>query len=131
MKTTNQILTVIALLGLTGSLGLAEPPGTAFSYQGRLLENGLPGTGTYDLRRTLWDQDTGDCQWFLVLTNAGVPIDNQFQHIGPMAQDFHATFGVGDSTRTEHGRGSMAGAKRLGVRRAAPVLEPAAVSNQR
>ena len=52
--------TLLALLGLNllGSAALAEPLGTAFTYQGRLVEDGQPAGGWYALRFTLWDAGT-------------------------------------------------------------------------
>ena len=40
----------------------AESMSTAFTYQGRLLENGEPGTGTYDLQCKLFDSKTDGIQ---------------------------------------------------------------------
>ena len=41
---------------LTSALGLPVfAQGTAFTYQGRLLENSSPASGAYDLRFTLYD----------------------------------------------------------------------------
>jgi hypothetical protein len=40
----------------------AEPMSTGFTYQGRLLENGQPGTGTYDLQCKLFDAKTEGTQ---------------------------------------------------------------------
>lgn len=36
--------------------------GTAFTYQGRLTDNGSPVTGAFDLRFTLWDSASGGAQ---------------------------------------------------------------------
>jgi formylglycine-generating enzyme required for sulfatase activity len=38
---------------------VAAPLGSAFTYQGRLLENGGPATGIYDLRFTIYDALNG------------------------------------------------------------------------
>ena len=39
--------------------GVAAPLGSTFTYQGRLLENGGPATGIYDLRFTIYDALNG------------------------------------------------------------------------
>jgi hypothetical protein len=43
-------------------LALAAPMGTAFTYQGHLVEDGLPAEGTYDLRFILYDAALGGAQ---------------------------------------------------------------------
>ncbi len=62
---------VVLLLGLMTGLSLAQGPapeqaegaqaalGTAFTYQGRLTDNGSPADGTYDFQFTLYDAATG------------------------------------------------------------------------
>ncbi len=48
-----------AVVLLCGTTLLAQTPaGTAFSYQGRLTDAGVPATGVYDLQFTLWDAAT-------------------------------------------------------------------------
>ena len=37
----------------------AAAQGTAFTYQGRLIDNGVPATGSYDLRFVLFDAGVG------------------------------------------------------------------------
>lgn len=44
----------VALL-LLGAIGDAVAQGSAFTYQGRLNDNGIPATGIYDLRFTAYD----------------------------------------------------------------------------
>ena len=39
--------------------GLAHAQGTAFTYQGRLTDSGVPANGTYDFEFTLWDSLSG------------------------------------------------------------------------
>lgn len=43
--------------------------GTAFTYQGRLDNDGLPATGNYDLRFSVWTAATGPAQTGVTLTN--------------------------------------------------------------
>ena len=57
MKTKLTALT-LALLACAGSVTLADPLGTAFTYQGRLNSTGQPANGHYDLRFTLYDAVT-------------------------------------------------------------------------
>lgn len=56
---TNRIPLVITLLVLTTTLALADPLGTAFTYQGRLTDSGGPATGLYDFQFALCDAATG------------------------------------------------------------------------
>ena len=57
MKKAKLILAV-SLLGLLGGVYHAAAIGTAFTYQGRLVDNGSPASGTYDMRFTVWDSAT-------------------------------------------------------------------------
>ena len=57
MKKTKLIL-AISLLGLLGGAYHAAAIGTAFTYQGRLVDAGSPASGNYDLRFTVWDSAT-------------------------------------------------------------------------
>jgi len=63
MKTKR--ITTILILGLTVCLAVysdAAPIGTAFSYQGRLLDTNSPADGPYDFRFKLYDDSTGGKQ---------------------------------------------------------------------
>lgn len=44
-------------LVLVGAIAIAQTPGTAFTYQGRLENSGVPVNGTHDLRFRLWLTD--------------------------------------------------------------------------
>jgi formylglycine-generating enzyme required for sulfatase activity len=78
---TSRALTKLALV-LTGLLagvsghvgGAAAPLGSAFSYQGRLLENGGPARGRYDLRFGLFFTESGGGPGAPVLTNTAVAV---------------------------------------------------------
>src|SRR5262245_50201420 len=50
----NRILCGLALLAMAGS-AVAAPMGTAFTYQGRLDQTGLPANGSYDFQFKLYD----------------------------------------------------------------------------
>ena len=63
MKTQKFMIVVMGLALMVCSLMLfAEPMSTGFTYQGRLLENGESGTGTYDLQCKLFDAKTNGTQ---------------------------------------------------------------------
>jgi hypothetical protein len=51
-------MAVVVVVGMTSGLMAQTPAGTAFSYQGRLTDNGVAANGTYDLQFTLFDADT-------------------------------------------------------------------------
>jgi hypothetical protein len=51
---------VLGVIPVCTALGEAQAPlGTAFTYQGRLDDNGQPAAGPYDLQFSLFDADTG------------------------------------------------------------------------
>src|SRR5437879_2303918 len=54
---TMKTITLLALLlaFLNGALLSAQAQGTAFTYQGRLNDNGSPAAGSYDLLLTIYD----------------------------------------------------------------------------
>src|SRR5437773_2683715 len=70
----------LMLSGLACSLlvrsGDAAPVGSAFSYQGRLLETGAPATGRYDLQFSLFNTETAGNPSGASLTNAEVLVAN-------------------------------------------------------
>ena len=49
------LILMLALSLVVCSTGVAEPVGTAFTYQGRLNDTGEPGDGEYDFRLELYD----------------------------------------------------------------------------
>jgi hypothetical protein len=53
------LLTVLLLLASAGALTRGEHMGTAFTYQGRLTDNGTAASGSYDVLFTLHDAATG------------------------------------------------------------------------
>lgn len=64
---------VLSLL-LAAASGLAQ--GTAFTYQGRLNQNGTPATGIYDLRFTIYDAGGGGAVVAGPTTQSGVGVTN-------------------------------------------------------
>ena len=67
-------------LSLSG-IGLLMPArvvaqGTAFTYQGRLLDAGSPANGAYDLTFSVWDAASGGNRQGVLLTNSAVALSN-------------------------------------------------------
>lgn len=52
------------------------PVGSAFSYQGRLTDNGNPANGAYDFQFILYDAATGGAQQGSTVTQSGVAVSN-------------------------------------------------------
>jgi hypothetical protein len=52
-------LMALALASALATPGWAVPAGSAFTYQGRLLDGGVPATGPYDFELTLYDAPVG------------------------------------------------------------------------
>ena len=75
----------------------AAAQGTAFTYQGRLITNGSPATGSYDLRFAIYDSTN---QTYCRRQSWNFKDLHDGRHMGPMAQDFYAAFGLGNSDRT-------------------------------
>lgn len=67
----------------------AAPLGTAFTYQGRLMDTGVPATGTYDLEFRLYDAASGGAQVGTTIDVPDVPIDGG---IFTVSLDFGAQF---------------------------------------
>lgn len=63
MKSAGRVLCVCALwTGSVTDVLLAVPTSTAFTYQGRLQQDGAPANGTFDLQFALFDAATGGAQ---------------------------------------------------------------------
>lgn len=71
MKTLTSLL-ALALFGAVPA-GLAQ--GTAFTYQGQLADEGLPVTGSYDVRAILYNAGIGGAQVGPILTNLAVAVE--------------------------------------------------------
>jgi hypothetical protein len=54
----------------------AYAQGTAFTYQGRLNDQGSPANGRYDLRFAIYDAVTNGIQQGNTITNAATPVSN-------------------------------------------------------
>jgi hypothetical protein len=80
IKFTGLVLTFFGglalLLALHCSLLTLSAQSTAFTYQGRLAENGTAPNGSYDLRFTLYDAPTGGIAVAGPLTNSAVVVSN-------------------------------------------------------
>ncbi len=72
----NKHLIALLGLGLLGSAALAEPLGTAFTYQGRLEAAGSPANGLYDFHCALYDAPSGPAQVAGAVTNLAAAVTN-------------------------------------------------------
>ena len=81
MKTrlSKTLLTVLFALSVIIEL---QAQTSAFTYQGRLTDNGQPATGGYDLVFSLHDSASGGSQVGLSLTNPAVPVVGKRNTIG-------------------------------------------------
>jgi hypothetical protein len=57
---------------------VSTDPGTSFTYQGRLQQNGLPADGTYDLSFELFADDAGTSSLGAICSNDVAVIDGLF-----------------------------------------------------
>src|SRR5262249_43933859 len=51
-----------AIIAALAGMGSARAQGTAFTYQGKLTDGGVPATGLYDLKFRVYDASTGGNQ---------------------------------------------------------------------
>lgn len=70
------LLTAAALSGLLAALNPAFAQGTAFTYQGRLNDAGLPANGLFDLRAALFTGSSGGGAFAGPITNSAVVVSN-------------------------------------------------------
>jgi hypothetical protein len=83
-------IVVFVLLVLTGHLLVAATPsGTAFTYQGRLNDGGVPVNGSYDLKFTLFDTVIGGLQVGPAVATNGLAVSNGLFMV---ALDFGSVF---------------------------------------
>ncbi len=75
MKTKTNI-TIALLLALAGNVVRAELLGTAFTYQGKLTDGGLPAHGLYDFRFALYDAPSSGNPVGPLLATDAVPVTN-------------------------------------------------------
>lgn len=70
---------LITTLGLSTAMTVAaEPVGTAFTYQGRLKDDGVLADGNFDIRIILFDGVIGGSQVGPILTFEDHPVDDGF-----------------------------------------------------
>ena len=79
---------LITLLFFAG-VDAVSAQGTAFTYQGRLLESGSPANGIYDLTFSLLDAGTGGSQVGGTVTNSATVVSNG---LFTVTLDFGANF---------------------------------------
>ena len=75
MKTQRLTVPIGLAVLLAGATQLAAQP-SAFTYQGRLEDAGVPAHGLYDLRFTVHDALSGGNQWGPARTNGPVAVSN-------------------------------------------------------
>ena len=71
-----RLLTIVATAFSLATSPIAAPAGSAFSYQGRLLEGGAAAQGHYDLAFQLFPMETGGVAVSAVVTNHGLAVSN-------------------------------------------------------
>jgi len=69
-------LTLLALITATLPCSIVRAQGTAFTYQGRLNDGGMPASGLYDLRFVLFDASAAGNQAGGSLTNFSTAVTN-------------------------------------------------------
>lgn len=97
------------------SAAVNAPVGSAFSYQGRLTDNGNPANGAYDFQFILYDAATGGAQQGSTLTQEGVAVSNGLFNV---QLDFGQAVFNGDARFLE------VGVKAAGATGAYTVLSP-------
>lgn len=70
------VLLSLSLGLLIGDIGWSAPAGTAFTYQGRLTDDGIVANGIFDLRFILYTADIGGSQVGTILTKPNVEVVN-------------------------------------------------------
>src|SRR5712672_3512617 len=74
MKRDFRFLYLLIISALFTTVTSAFAQGTAFTYQGRLNDNGQPANGSYDLTFTLFGANNGGSQVGNTFTNAATPV---------------------------------------------------------
>jgi hypothetical protein len=106
---------LIATLVFVFIVGGAFAQGTAFTYQGRLAENGNPANGAYELRFALFDALSGGGQIGSPLTNSAVAVING---------NFTVTLDFGANAFPGAGRWLQIGVRTNGIGGAFITLNP-------
>jgi hypothetical protein len=70
------VFIILMISGPAAASPLSAPSGTGFTYQGKLLDGGVPANGTYDLQFKLFDALTNGNQVGSTLTQPSVPVTN-------------------------------------------------------
>jgi hypothetical protein len=98
----------LGLVCLAAAVAAPAPLGTAFIYQGRLIEDGAPATGAYDLEFRLLDAATGGNPVGPTLVRTEVPVANGLFNV---SLDFGESAFVGEARWLEIGvrKGGTAG----------------------
>lgn len=73
---TKTLLTSLLALTLSSARLVADPFGTAFTYQGQLNDGASPANGFYDLRFSLWNTAAGGRIVAGPITNAATAVSN-------------------------------------------------------
>src|SRR5215831_12476498 len=77
MKNLNQNLPVVLVLfSILNFSSIASAQGTAFTYQGRVQDNGSPANGTYNLQFLLYTSSAGGSALAGPVTNNAVAVNN-------------------------------------------------------
>ena len=79
MKTLQFYILVCALVLVLGQAQVSDaavPMGTAFTYQGRLADNGVPADGLYEIEFKLYDNSTGGNQVGPTVSLRGFQVTN-------------------------------------------------------
>src|SRR6185295_13702144 len=74
MKT--RLFAVLMIVAVAASAAIAQPLGTAITYQGQLKDAGAPFNGTVDLDAALWDAADAGAQVGATVNLVGVPVVN-------------------------------------------------------
>lgn len=74
MNTRTVVAVALGVLSAVRPAAAQTPLGTAFTYQGRLTDNGAPVTGAYEVQLQLFDAATGGSQVGATVTQAGVTV---------------------------------------------------------
>lgn len=84
------VLPVLGIAVIAPLFAGAQPIGTAFTYQGQLMDAGSPANGPYDLRLLLYDAVVGGSQVGPIVTRDDVAVNGG---LFTVALDFGAVFG--------------------------------------
>ena len=76
MKTKLYATIIICAMTMLAGIGSVRAQGTAFIYQGRLIDNGALANGIYDLRFTIYDLASNGSQVGPIFTNPATSVSN-------------------------------------------------------